>query len=80
MSQPDPDAPAQVGPAGEAAAFEKELYRDPADGHEKWRIKEIDDGKVVHEGVESDRDAQWVLDTMNFGEDYADEQQATRER
>lgn len=55
-----------------------ELYRDEK-GNEVWRIKEADTGTVLHEGIESDREYRWVLDTMNHGEEYADQQQALRD-
>jgi hypothetical protein len=55
-----------------------ELYRD-ADGHEVWRIKEIETGKVLREGIASDRDYKWLLDCLNHGDDYADEQKAKRD-
>ena len=55
-----------------------ELYRD-ADGHEVWRIKEIETGKVLRDGIASDHDYRWLLDCLNHGDDYADEQQAVRD-
>jgi hypothetical protein len=55
-----------------------ELYRD-GDGHEVWRIKEIETGKVLREGIASDRDYRWLLDVFNHGEEYAAEQQALRD-
>ncbi len=55
-----------------------ELYRDES-GHEVWRIKEVETGSVLREGIESDRDYRWLLDVFNHGEEYADEQQARRE-
>jgi hypothetical protein len=54
-----------------------ELYRN-ADGHEVWRIKDIETGKVLRDGVASDQDYRWLLDSFNHGDDYADEQQAKR--
>jgi hypothetical protein len=56
-----------------------ELYRD-ADGQEMWRIKEINTGFVLREGIISDRDYLWLLDAFNCGEDYADTRQALRDR
>lgn len=55
-----------------------ELYRDE-DGHEVWRIKEVETGNVLREGIASDHDYRWLLDVFNRGEDYADEQQAARD-
>lgn len=52
-----------------------ELYRDE-DGHEVWRIKEIETGKVLRDGIASDHDYCWLLDAFNHGDDYAGEQQA----
>jgi hypothetical protein len=54
-----------------------ELYRD-ADGHEVWRIKEIETGKVLRDGIASDHEYRWQLDCLNHGDDYADEQEAKR--
>jgi len=65
----DTDQPADLA--------EGELYRDE-DGHEVWRIKEIETGKVLHEGIASDHDYKWLLDCANRGEEYADEQEALR--
>ncbi len=58
-----------------AALCAGELYRDE-DGHEVWRIKEIETGKVLRDGIASDHDYRWLLDTVNHGDDYADEQGA----
>jgi hypothetical protein len=55
-----------------------ELYRNEK-GHEVWRIKEAETGRVLHDGIESDREYRWVLDAMNHGEQYADQQQARRD-
>lgn len=55
-----------------------ELYRDE-NGHEVWRIKEIETGKVFHESIASDHEYRWLLDAFNYGDDYADEQQAARD-
>lgn len=55
-----------------------ELYRDD-DGHEVWRIKEIETGHVLREGISSDHDYKWLLDAFNHGEEYADQQQARRD-
>ncbi len=55
-----------------------ELYRDE-DGHEVWRIKEIETGKVLRDGIASDHDYRWLLDAINRGGDYADEQEAARD-
>ena len=55
-----------------------ELYRD-SDGHEVWRIKEIETGNVLREGISSDRDYKWLLDAFNHGEEYADQQLAQRD-
>ncbi len=54
-----------------------ELYRDD-DGNEVWRIKEVETGNVLREGIASDHDYRWLLDAFNRGEQYADEQQALR--
>jgi hypothetical protein len=43
-----------------------------------WRIKEIGTGKVLQEGIASDHDYKWLLDSYNRGEEYADEQEALR--
>lgn len=56
-----------------------ELYRD-ANGQEMWRIREINTGYVLREGIASDRDYVWLLDAFNRGEGYADTQQALRDR
>lgn len=61
----------------EAELCAGELYRD-ADGHEVWRIKEIETGKVLREGIASDHEYRWLLDCLNHGDDYADEQEAKR--
>lgn len=55
-----------------------ELYRDE-NGHEVWRIKEIQTGNILRDGIASDNDYRWLLDALNHGDDYADEQQAARE-
>jgi hypothetical protein len=52
-----------------------ELYRD-GDGNEVWRIKEVETGKVLREGIASDSDYRWLLDCFNRGEVFADEQEA----
>jgi hypothetical protein len=78
MGQQGTQPSASEASTGEAEAFEKELYRDPGDGHEKWRIRELGTGAVMRDGIESDHDAQWVLDVMNHGEGYADEQEDAR--
>jgi hypothetical protein len=52
---------------------EGELYRD-GDGHEVWRIKEIGTGRVLREGIASDSEYKWLLETFNHGEEYAAEQ------
>lgn len=54
-----------------------ELYRDGS-GNEVWRIKEIETGKVLQDGIASDHDYNWLLDSYNRGEEYADEQEALR--
>jgi|HubBroStandDraft_3_1064219.scaffolds.fasta_scaffold937880_1 hypothetical protein len=61
-----------------AELCEGELYRDGS-GNEVWRIKEIGTGKVLQDGIASDRDYKWLLDSYNRGEGYADEQQALRD-
>lgn len=54
-----------------------ELYRDGS-GNEVWRIKEIETGKVLREGIASDHEYKWLLDTFSRGEEYADEREALR--
>lgn len=58
-----------------AERCEGELYRDDS-RHEVWRIKEIETGKVLQDGIASDHDYKWLLDSHNHGERYADEQEA----
>jgi hypothetical protein len=55
-----------------------ELYRDD-ENHEVWRIKEVETGTVLREGIASDHDYRWLLDVFNHGEEYADKQQALRD-
>jgi hypothetical protein len=69
MTSTDTDQPAEL--------CEGELYRDE-NGHEVWRIKEIETGKVLQDGIASDHDYKWLLDSHNYGEEYADEQEALR--
>lgn len=54
-----------------------ELYRDGS-GNEVWRIKEAATGKPLREGIASDHEYKWLLDSYNHGEEYADEQEALR--
>ena len=61
-----------------AALFVGELYRDDA-GNELWRIKEDGTGNVIRDGIASDRNYRCLLDCMNHGDDYADEQEALRD-
>lgn len=61
-----------------AALCVGELYCDE-DGREVWRIKEADTDRVMHDRIESDRDYRWLLDAVNHGEEYADQQQALRD-
>ncbi|HSZ68894.1 MAG TPA: hypothetical protein VK756_00895 [Solirubrobacteraceae bacterium] len=62
----------------EAERCAGELYRDE-DGHEVWRIRDIETGKVLREGIAPDRDCRWLLDVLNYGEEYADAQQSARD-
>jgi len=55
-----------------------ELYRDGS-SNEVWRIKEIETGKVLQDGIASDHDYIRLLDSYNRGEEYADEQEALRQ-
>jgi len=69
---PSTDTDEHPDPAG---LCEGELYHDGS-GHEVWRIKEIETGKVLREGIASDHECKWLLDTFNRNEEYADEQEA----
>ena len=66
-----------TGTAQPAELCKGELYRD-GNGNEVWRIKEAATGKVLQDGIASDHDYKWLLDSYNHGEEYADEQEALR--
>lgn len=53
------------------AKYDKELYRND-DGHEVWRIVEIGTGQVYQEDIGGDFDAEWILNSANYGLDVAD--------
>jgi hypothetical protein len=66
----DSDKPAEL--------FVGELYRNDA-GNEVWRIKEDGTGNVIRDDIASDSNYRWLLDCLNHGDDYADEQEALRD-
>jgi hypothetical protein len=69
-----PSTDTDTDTAQPAELCEGEFYRDGS-GNEVWRIKEIETGKVLQEGIASDHDYKWLLDSYNRGEEYADEQE-----
>jgi DNA-binding transcriptional ArsR family regulator len=63
----------------ETEELEAEIAVGEKYGDELWRIKEVETGNVLRDAITSEREYLWLLDTLNHGDDYANEQQARRD-